>query len=603
MKYLITLVGLSILTVLSACDSTQLQAPKPPVYIKPAPDNWSDYQADQVQRKSDYLKQHWVAYDWFADFPFSETDGVPYILLKLLPVISKESWGSEDNFLDVVGLFKDSRMPGYPVARGIGFSAQTRGANHSNIDYASFTCAACHIGRVKKDNGEIEYIDGGVNAEFNIVQYRVRVYKTLEKIFANEVDETKQIQLAIDAFTNALDTVHEKEPNYFYQNYQKDHLKLDTEYEKGQIALFKQKAAEVIPKFVKRAVAEYKGYGALLEKNYGTYVKESLEGFPGMADATGISTENGYLAAQESTLGRMFAQFFLPSTPGITDFMTVWEQDKRKAEWDESHTTLINGGGQWNGNIPIPIYRNLAAQLTLGLENNDIRVSAFAVELLDGLPASVYPFGVDIVLAKKGEKLFEDNCAQCHQPHNGKVYTELGTDMNRSYVVNYLTRKAAIKGFSDICNPDTEVDMAGKKQKPCTEFDGVSMVGKEDVIMSPNNQHHGYNARPLSGAWAQAPYLHNGSVPTIYHLLVPKERPDTFIKSQLEYDTENMGFKWDAKDSNKQSKGYVFNTKAIASFSNKGHDKDIKEDDYLYKLDWSDDKPGAMAIIEYLKTL
>jgi len=597
--FLFCFLSLSLL----ACDSNQLQAPKPPAYIKPVPTDWLTYQKQQTERKTEFTQNNSIAYDWFSDFPFSETDGVPYIMLKLLPVISPENWGSEDNFLDAVGLFKDERMPGYPVARGIGFSAQSRGANHINIDYASFTCAACHIGRVKKDDGKIEYLDGGVNAEFNIVQYRVRVFKTIQAIIGTEDNENRQAELAIKAFLSALDKTHQKNPVYFYQNYNNGRLKLDAAYEKQQIALFKKQAVKVIPKFIQRAIAEYKGYGALLEKNYGTYVKESLEGFPGMADATGISTENGYIAAQKSFLGRLFAQFFLPPAPGITDFMTVWEQDKRKAQWDESHSTLINGGGQWNGNIPIPIYRNLAAQLTLGLENNDIRVSAFAVELLDGLPASVYPFDVDIKLAKKGQILFKENCAQCHQPHNGKVYTDLGTNLDRSYVVNYLTRKAAIKGFSEICNPDTEVDMAGVQQKPCAKFDGISLVGKDDVIMSPNNQHHGYNARPLSGVWAQAPYLHNGSVPTMYHLLIPSERPDKFIKSQLEYDKEKMGFKWHEKDSEKYSKGYVFNTKVIAPFSNKGHDKDIKEENHRYKLDWSNDKPGAMAIIEYLKTL
>lgn len=597
-------VVVACLLLLSACsDTTQLEAPKPPAYTKPVPLNWLDYQSDNIKKKSAYIDKNKIAYEWFADFPFSETDGVPYILLKLLPVISPENWGSKNNFLDAVGLFKDERMKGYPVARGIGISVQSRGDNHSNIDYASFTCAACHIGRVRKGDGKMEYIDGGVNSEFNIVQYRVRVFKTLEKIIASEKNEKKQEQLAIDAFIKALDQTHEQNPDYFYQNYNNGRLNLNADYERRQVALFKQKARDIIPRFVRRAIAEYEGYGALLKKNYSGYIDESLTGFPGMADATGISTENGYIAAQQSFFGRMFANFFLPPSPGITDFMTVWEQDKRKAQWNDSHTALINGGGQWNGNIPVPVYRNLAAQLTLGLENNDIRVSAFAVELLDGLPASVYPFDVNINTAKKGEQLFKDNCAQCHQPHNGKVYTDLGTNLDRSYVVNYLTRKAAIKGFSEICNPSTEVNMAGKDVRPCAEFDGVSMAGKEDLIMSPNDQHHGYNARPLSGVWAQAPYLHNGSVPTIYHLLVPSERPDTFIKSQLEYDTEKMGFKWDKKEASTKSKGYVFNTAAIAAFSNKGHDSDIKEGERLYKLDWSDDKPGAMAIIEYLKTL
>ena len=337
-----------------------------------------------------------------------------------------------------------------------------------------------------------------------------------------------------------------------------------------------------------------------MNKNYDGFQQASLEGFPGMADATGISTVNGYIAAQDSFLGRLFGSFFLPPKPGITDFMSVWEQGKRKAEWDSEHQTLINGGGQWNGNIPIPMYRNLAAQLTLGLEDNDIRVSAFAVELLDGLPATVYPFDVNTELASKGQQLFKENCAQCHQPHNGKVYTNIGTNLNRSYVVNWLIREAALKGFDAICSPETTVDMAGQMKKPCAKFDGVSLIDKKSLIMSPNNQHHGYNARPLNGIWAQAPYLHNGSVPTVYHLLVPNERPESFIKSRLEYDKEKLGYVWSRSDNNQ---GYQFDTSAISSFSNAGHDKNIIDGGYTYKLDWSDNIDGAKAIIEYMKTL
>lgn len=600
MKYL-SLFSCVVLLLLSGCDSTKLQEPKPPAFVQSVPDDWNSYQSIQQQKKTNYIKKHQIAYDWFADFPFSETDGVPYIIFKLLPVIAPEYWGSHENFLDAVGLFLDERLPGYPVARGIGISVKTRGANTSNIDYASFTCAACHIGRVKTPEVNIQYLDGGVNAEFNIVKYRVNVYKTLEKIFAGEKDEDAQSILATRVFLSALEKTHEDNPEYFYNNYTMGNMRLNAAYEAAQIELFRRKASFIIPAFVKRAIAEYEGYGALLKKNYSTDFQRSLEGFPGMADATGISAENGYIAEQDSIIGRLFAEFFLPPTAGITDFMTVWEQGKRKAQWNESHDALINGGGQWNSNIPIPVYRNLAAQLTLGLRNNDIRVSAFAVELLEGLPASVYPFDVDIDLAKKGEALFRDNCAQCHQPHNGKVYTDLGTNLDRSYVVNYLTRKAAIKGFSEVCNPSTIVEMAKGPEKPCAEFEGVSMVDKEDVIMSPNSQHHGYNACPLSGVWAQAPYLHNGSIPTMYHLLVPSERPDKFIKSQLDYDTEKLGFIWDKKINGSQ--GYTFDTSAIPAFSNKGHDSDITVKGHTYKLDWSNDKEGAMAIVEYLKTL
>jgi hypothetical protein len=56
-----------------------------------------------------------------------------------------------------------------------------------------------------------------------------------------------------------------------------------------------------------------------------------------------------------------------------------------------------------------------------------------------------------------------------------------------------------------------------------------------------------YKARPLNGVWATAPYLHNGSVPTLYHLLLaPKDRPKTFTVGSREFDPKNVGFRTDA---------------------------------------------------------
>jgi len=590
---------------LQACSDKPLEAPAPPPQVTTTPEDWASFQAQRIQQKTDYIADNKIAYDWFSDFAFSETDGTPYIALRLLPVIAPELWGSADNFLDVVGLFNDPRQNGYPMARGIGISVFARTQPQGDIDYATFTCAACHIGRVKSEPGEMVYIDGGINSEFNIVAYRVKVYQTLQKIIGQESDPAKQNQRVVAAFLAALETAHKQDANFFYKNYKTSRMELNAEYEISQIDLFKQRAPQILAAFTSKSIEDYSGFAALLDKNYNGYQETVLKGFPGMADATGIFTVNSYNAAKKGMISRFFASFIFPDKPGITDFMAVWEQDSRKAEWDSSHQALINGGGQWNGNIPIPMYRNLAAQSTLGLKDLDIRVSAFAVKLLDKLPASVYPFAVDVTLAKKGEALFAANCAQCHQPHNGKVYDNLDVNLDRSYVVNWLIRRGGISSFYDLCSPTTSVSMPGGNETPCASYAGQSLEGKKDIIISPNDQHHGYNASPLKGIWAQAPYLHNGSVPTLYHLLVPAERPATFYKSRLEYDQKFVGFAWSAPgaSANGESSGYAFAANGLPSLSNKGHDKNIVESGVSYKLDWSDDKPGAMAIIEYLKTL
>ena len=55
---------------------------------------------------------------------------------------------------------------------------------------------------------------------------------------------------------------------------------------------------------------------------------------------------------------------------------------------------------------------------------------------------------------------------------------------------------------------------------------------------------NGYKADVLRGIWAQAPYLHNGSVPTLGQLLCPSTRPAQFLRGNLNYDEALVGFEW-----------------------------------------------------------
>lgn len=120
--------------------------------------------------------------------------------------------------------------------------------------------------------------------------------------------------------------------------------------------------------------------------------------------------------------------------------------------------------------------------------------------------------------------------------------------------------------------------------------------------MTKPARHAGYNALPLIGIWAQAPYLHNGSVPTMYHLLMPSTRPDKFIKSRLSYDKEKLGFKWEFNKSGENS-GYLYNTAGTGALSHQGHDQDIIMDEVKYRLNWDKDETSVNAIIEYMKVL
>ena len=103
-----------------------------------------------------------------------------------------------------------------------------------------------------------------------------------------------------------------------------------------------------------------------------------------------------------------------------------------------------------------------------------------------------------------------------------------------------------------------------------------------------------YKARPLNGIWATAPYLHNGSVPTLYHLLLPaKDRPKSFTIGSREFDPKNVGFRTDAPGF-PVYQARTDDGKAVAGNSNDGHE-------FGSAAQLSDDE--RWALVEYLKSL
>lgn len=193
-----------------------------------------------------------------------------------------------------------------------------------------------------------------------------------------------------------------------------------------------------------------------------------------------------------------------------------------------------------------------------------------------------YPFEIDRTLAAEGRPIFEDTCARCHGTYGpGGKYPnkvidaeDLGTDRHH------------LRGFSrDVL----------RHVKDNWMFKGESPTG------GPPEEPAGYQAPPLDGVWATAPYFHNGSVPTIYHVLDSKARPTYFTRSYLareeDYDRQNVGHKITVlgrppfRDAPPIEQRKVYDTTKVGR-GNMGHrygDK-LTEDE-------------RRAVIEYLKTL
>jgi hypothetical protein len=201
------------------------------------------------------------------------------------------------------------------------------------------------------------------------------------------------------------------------------------------------------------------------------------------------------------------------------------------------------------------------------------------------IEAPKYPLHVDGDLAAKGEKLFARNCASCHgtyganwtYPNKIVPLDEIGTDPKRY--------EGITETFGRYYN---ETWFAKEKRDWFTE-------GYEALPTK------GYQAPPLDGIWATAPYFHNGSAPTVYHVLNSKSRPTVFTRSfktnSEDYDAEKLGWRIiEVKgDSYKKLEPFerrkIYDTKQPGR-SNGGH----TFGDHLENAE-------RMAVIEYLKTL
>ena len=115
----------------------------------------------------------------------------------------------------------------------------------------------------------------------------------------------------------------------------------------------------------------------------------------------------------------------------------------------------------------------------------------------------------------------------------------------------------------------------------------------------------GYKARPLNGIWSTAPFLHNGSVPTLEHLLGPAEnRPARLLLGDATFDPEKVGLtvtEVSPVNGSYNEEGYfVLNTK-IPGNSNRGHEfSDEKTPGVVGRALNADERA---SLIEFLKTL
>jgi mono/diheme cytochrome c family protein len=268
-------------------------------------------------------------------------------------------------------------------------------------------------------------------------------------------------------------------------------------------------------------------------------------------------------------------------------------------------------------------------------------------------PEDILP-AIDKDRVRKGEKLFDQFCASCHtnidraDPDRRVVahitslknvrtdpkmavnsakydglsgilrnqYTASGggpvlidqrapvaallTKATLSVVATPNTSKGLVRGALDWAD-DLLSSLFSNDIKPSIKHGNYD----PDTTADPYASLLSYKARSLNGIWATAPYLHNGSVPTLYDLLLPQNpedakdpikaalcvpnpayRPCKFMVGSREFDPEKVGLKSSGYD------GFSFNVR-LPGNSNGGHE-------YGTKVLSNEDR---LDLLEYLKTL
>lgn len=248
---------------------------------------------------------------------------------------------------------------------------------------------------------------------------------------------------------------------------------------------------------------------------------------------------------------------------------------------------------------------------------------------------------IDIQLASQGRALFHENCAYCHAPDPKPLDRRfapardpewrmrivptsiVGTDptaadniadhrfdisklgwtkveLNKLDVRLYgatpreldLQNISSAKGLAYITAyvANRAYQDAGIPADERARMDGFGLpIGVQEK--------RGYKARPLDGIWATPPFLHNGSVPTLFQLLSPlSERQSQFWVGNFEFNPKQVGF-----ENAEFPGGFLFDT-SITGNGNRGHEfrAGCRQDGVIGRALQPHER---WALVEYLKVL
>ena len=531
-----------------------------------------------------YLDQAWSEADREWYYHFSQGSAVmSYDIFLNLELANSQELVRSDANSERYGLIPEAANPQYnPDGLPIGVSKTVIAAPHwkgeETGEFAGMTCAACHEEELEYKGKHIR-IDGGVGNKFDMQGYIAALDNAMQ---ATLTDSAKFDRLAARLAASSPDA--------------KDKLR----------ERFERQAAYV---------HEYRSRSSASPSPWG----------PSRLDALTMIQN------------RMTAS--VPAIPENTS--TPIAPVKPPFLWNAPQGLWT----QWAAIVQDPLARNLGEtmgvympiNLTAKTPKEGLFESNAAIpelqrveDQLERLAPPSWPedvFGkIDREKAAKGKALFVENCASCHnawpyrwtEPNKfGKRFVLVGL-VPQSYVGTDHTQAEAVRPFSitgqlsDYMPPE----FRGKEIVPSEVFRVAIARGIIGTALSklkltdaekldlhgyreeppPPSPDRVYKAAPRDGVWSTPPFMHNGSVPNLYEMLIPaKERTKKFYITR-EFDPVKVGL-----DTNEVAGAFLMDT-ALLGNSNAGHSfQDGPRGDGTIGPLLTDEQ--RWALVEYLKSI
>lgn len=445
-------------------------------------------------------------------------------------------------------------------------------------DYAGINCAACHEGQLSY-KGKLIRIEGGIS---NTINFQGMVGGLNNVLQAHLTDAPKFERLALRLGASTPDA--------------KDKLRKRIEGEKVR-------------------VNEYATRTSITPHPWG----------PGRVDAFSMIADR--VTATLTGIGENWSMGIAPVKPPF-----LWNAPQ--GLWT-----------QWAAQLQDPIARNFGETLGVFLpadlsskspaeglfqSNGAIAELVRVEQQLERLAPPSWPEDVlgkiDREKAKAGKALFVENCASCHnlwpyrwtEPNKyGKRFvlvgttpqTYVGTDKAQSEALKPLVITGEISKYfpgefrdKPLLPPLVVVNVANVEMREVaigklklTDAEKVVLNGYRELPL-PRPPEHVYKAAPRDGVWATPPFMHNGSVPNLYEMLIPAaERTKKFYLGG-DFDPVKVGL-----DTSATSGTFLMDTTLLGN-SNAGHSfQDGSRGNGI--IGPSLDDKQRWALVEYLKSI